>query len=284
MSDLPPEVAAALARVDDLVEKFDMHPDPTVRDRVIALLNGIDVVHRAGIRALMDLVVELGAGERAIADPCVRMLVDLYELDKTEARITAVLDSVREHIQDHGGQLEVVETGSEVVHIKVASLGHSCDGTALREVAERELREQLADLSRIVVDDADPPVAPGNFVPLTSLRLRRRSTLAWHNALAASELPPGTMRGVLLDELAVLVANVKGEYVAYHDRCPGSSLPLHGGTLEGDILACPWHHCQFDIRDGRRLDERRAGGNLERIAVRAEQGRLEIGLPVEEFA
>lgn len=278
--ELPAEVSAALARLDDLVEKFEMHPDPTVRDRVFALLNAIDVIHRAGLRAFMAELFGAGVGEHALDHPSIRLLVDLYDLQTGHARVNAVVEAVRDHVQEHGGLMEIMELGKDLVHIQVSSLGHMCEGLDLRDVVEREIRTQMPDVARVVIDNADPPVSPHNFVPLTSLRLRTRPTLIWRDALAAEEVPPGTARGVLsAGELSVLVANVDGQYVAYQNRCPGSALPLHGGSIEGTTLICPWHRCRFDLREGHRLDERRSAGNLERIAVMVDNGELRIGIP-----
>ena len=87
------------------------------------------------------------------------------------------------------------------------------------------------------------------------------------------------MRGVLIGDVSVQLANVDGQDVAYHGRCPGSALPLHGGMVDGAVLVCPWHRCRFDLRDGRRLDEHRPDGNLEHVALSLDQDELRIGIP-----
>ena len=42
-SELPTELAAAIDRLDQLVTRFEAHPDPAVKDRVFELLMGNDV-------------------------------------------------------------------------------------------------------------------------------------------------------------------------------------------------------------------------------------------------
>ena len=281
-TELPSEVAAALARLDDLVEKFDMHPDASVKDRVTALLKAVDTIHRAGLRELAQQLASTGLTPRALEQPSVRLLFDLYELDNGRARIDAVLEAVREHVEDHGGQMEVVEGGQRLVRLRVSGLGHTCDGLPMTQVVEREIRDQLPDLERLEVENADPPVPPANFVPLTNLRLRTRPRLAWRSVLSADELPSGTLRGVIAGSASVLLANLEGSVVAYRNRCPGSPLPLHGGTLEGTSLVCPWHHCRFDLRNGQRLDERRPGGSLESVPLTIEHGELRVGVSESE--
>jgi nitrite reductase/ring-hydroxylating ferredoxin subunit/Fe-S cluster biogenesis protein NfuA len=281
---LPPGVDAALKRLDDLVEKFEMHPDPSVKDRVTALLKAVDTIHRAGLTELSQLLDSAELTGRALERPSVRLLFDLYDLDDGRARIDAVLEAVREHVEDHGGQMEVVQGDQHLVRLRVSGLGHTCEGLPMTQVVEREIRDQLPDLPRLEVENADPPVPPSNFVPLGSLRLRTRPNLVWHAVSAASELSPGTLRGVFVGSASVLLATLDGSVLAYRNRCPGSPLPLHGGSLEGSTLVCPWHHCRFDLRTGSRLDENRQGGPLESVPVSVEQGEVRIGVPDGEAA
>ena len=65
----------------------------------------------------------------------------------------------------------------------------------------------------------------------------------------------------------VVVFNVKGEYLALLDRCPHQGGSLCRGKLvglvesdapgryrytrQGEIIRCPWHGWEFDLRTGR---------------------------------
>ena len=91
--------------------------------------------------------------------------------------------------------------------------------------------------------------------------------MARHVVAAASELPPGTRKRCLIDGKAVLVLNIKGELFAVSDTCPHRGASLSGGVLtgqvvsqgpgqysyarQGEILRCPWHAWEFDVRTGR---------------------------------
>ena len=72
----------ALARLDELVESFETDPDPIVHGRALELLQCVDAVHRAGLTRLASYLDDLGgtARERAVADPAVRLLLELYDL------------------------------------------------------------------------------------------------------------------------------------------------------------------------------------------------------------
>lgn len=72
----------AVAQLDEMVESFEHDPEPTVRERAMTLLQAVDAVHRPGIERLAALLEAAGptVRARALADPAVRLLLELYEL------------------------------------------------------------------------------------------------------------------------------------------------------------------------------------------------------------
>jgi len=87
-----------------------------------------------------------------------------------------------------------------------------------------------------------------------------------HVIAPVDELPPGTRKFLTIDERPIAIFNIKGEFFGLLNRCPhqGAALcegPLIGlaqssdpGEIEytrlGEILRCPWHGWEFDIRTG----------------------------------
>ncbi len=67
------------------------------------------------------------------------------------------------------------------------------------------------------------------------------------------DVPPGAMVVVELDGHLICLANVDGELAAFEDDCTHVGGPLDEGELEGEVLTCPWHLAQFNIRTGRVL-------------------------------
>ncbi len=67
---------------------------------------------------------------------------------------------------------------------------------------------------------------------------------------ATIEVSPGEMRQFDLKEEEVLVVNLNGQLYCLEGRCSHAGAPLYEGALEGDILTCPWHYSQFNVRDG----------------------------------
>jgi nitrite reductase/ring-hydroxylating ferredoxin subunit len=88
-----------------------------------------------------------------------------------------------------------------------------------------------------------------------------------HVVAREDEVPPGTRLRVVIDNQPILVLNIKGELFALADRCPHRGGSLADGILTGlvtsrapgeicyeragEILRCPWHQWEFDVRTGR---------------------------------
>ncbi|NUR96952.1 MAG: Rieske 2Fe-2S domain-containing protein [Kribbellaceae bacterium] len=91
----------------------------------------------------------------------------------------------------------------------------------------------------------------------------------------AAELPPGSSTVVYPDRVksGIGVFNVDGEYYALKNTCPHMGGPLCKGTVRGtsaaevtpdaqpevrweragEIVSCPWHHWEFEIKTGRTI-------------------------------
>ena len=65
-----------------------------------------------------------------------------------------------------------------------------------------------------------------------------------------AEVPPGELKLVELEGEPVAVANVGGQIFAIGAECTHAGGPLDEGYLEDDILTCPWHGGQFNVRTG----------------------------------
>jgi len=88
-----------------------------------------------------------------------------------------------------------------------------------------------------------------------------------HLVARASEIAPGERKIVQVEGRSIGVFNIGGEYFALRNVCPHQGAPLCLGQLtgtalpsrpgeyrwarEGEILVCPWHAWEFDVRTGR---------------------------------
>ena len=83
----------------------------------------------------------------------------------------------------------------------------------------------------------------------------------------AADLPPGSRRLISAGGKAIVIFNIKGELFALSDKCPHRGASLSNGVLTGlvtsngpgdytyskagEIIRCPWHQWEFDVRTGR---------------------------------
>ncbi len=65
-----------------------------------------------------------------------------------------------------------------------------------------------------------------------------------------SDIPSGTMRGFSPGGRQILVANVGGEFYAIDAVCSHMAGYLPAGRLDGKIVTCPVHGCQYDVTTG----------------------------------
>lgn len=91
--------------------------------------------------------------------------------------------------------------------------------------------------------------------------------MAKHVIAALSEFPAGSRRLVEVAGRPIVVFNINGEFFALANRCPHQGGSLFAGRLtgltearepgryrysrRGEILRCPWHGWEFDVRTGK---------------------------------
>jgi nitrite reductase/ring-hydroxylating ferredoxin subunit len=67
---------------------------------------------------------------------------------------------------------------------------------------------------------------------------------------SASEVPPGEMKIVEVNETEVVLANIDGKIVCFSNACTHHGGPMGEGMLEGDVVECPFHAGQFNAVTG----------------------------------
>ena len=90
--------------------------------------------------------------------------------------------------------------------------------------------------------------------------------MARHVVAPAAEVPVGGSKVFTVHGREIAVFNVDGEFFALLNRCPHEGAPLCQGirvgllesdepgeyrlSRDGEILRCPWHGWEFDLRTG----------------------------------
>lgn len=273
-----------LDEVHELIAALESHPDPRVGAQVAALLQRIDAVHRTALTHLMSAVHSMGGDafiNRLTANAAVRLLLMSYDLVAVDRRIQTeeALDLVRSHLHAHGVDVELLEVVGSVVYARLHGLESAgIAPAAVQRDLEEALRTGLLGFQELVLGERRPAAGPpAAFVSLGGVRRAQRPV--YRRVLAASELPPGGLRGVEVDGVPILIANVDGEFYAVQNRCGDSPLPLEFSVLEGGEVRCSWHGCRYDVRTGTRLDG--AGERLAVYPVAVADGEIRVAVGVE---
>jgi nitrite reductase/ring-hydroxylating ferredoxin subunit len=111
-----------------------------------------------------------------------------------------------------------------------------------------------------------------------------------HELFPLGDLPPGQMRSVQVDKVAIVVARTAdGELHALRDVCSHHGARLSRGRLERLVEAsetgnytlsdryairCPWHGFEFDLASGRCAAD--AGQRVRSYPVTVENGMVVV--------
>lgn len=92
-----------------------------------------------------------------------------------------------------------------------------------------------------------------------------------HVVATAQEIPEGGRKLVTVRGRPIAIFNLKGEYFGMLNRCPHQGGPMCEGLITGlrqarepgdyvysragEIVRCPWHGWEFDIRTGQSFCE-----------------------------
>jgi len=76
----------------------------------------------------------------------------------------------------------------------------------------------------------------------------------WSRVASATDLKPGSVRQVLVDDEPVCLARVDDEFLAVSDVCSHEYVMLSGGWLEDDEIECPQHGSKFSLRTGEAIN------------------------------
>jgi nitrite reductase/ring-hydroxylating ferredoxin subunit len=109
-------------------------------------------------------------------------------------------------------------------------------------------------------------VSPRNDSP------QQGGTHNWLRALAASKLPEGQRRTVVVGGHTVVLFNSHSRLFAVDNRCPHMGFPLDRGTVRDCILTCHWHHARFDLETGGTFDQ--WADDVRVFPVRIENGAV----------
>jgi 3-phenylpropionate/trans-cinnamate dioxygenase ferredoxin subunit len=123
--------------------------------------------------------------------------------------------------------------------------------------------------------------------------------MARYIVATTSEIPPGERKLVEVAGRSIGVFNIGGEFFALRNRCPHQGGPLCEGkqlglvesdrpgeyqySRPGEMLRCPWHGWEFDLRTGQSwFDPRQVRVRSYPVSVQPGTPGLERGPYVAE--
>ncbi len=99
----------------------------------------------------------------------------------------------------------------------------------------------------------------------------------WHPVAAQNDIPIGEMLAREVGGASVVVYNVEGDLYATDNICSHAYALLSDGWLEGDVIECPLHGGQFDVKTGRAMGDP-VTCDLRVFPVRLRDGHIEVHL------
>jgi nitrite reductase/ring-hydroxylating ferredoxin subunit len=74
--------------------------------------------------------------------------------------------------------------------------------------------------------------------------------MALTKVAVADDLKPGQVMEVSSGDRTFALCNTDGEIHCLDGTCPHAGGPLGEGTLQGDMLVCPWHGWEYNAKTG----------------------------------
>jgi len=290
-------------RVQDLQARLELSGEEATRALAEELVSAIVQMYGAGLERIVGSLMQDGAdGERFAAsladDELVATLLLIHDLHPVplEQRVQDALDSVRPYMESHGGNVELLslEHGVARIHLRGSCSDCSASSVTLELAIKQALEEAAPDLEGLEVEGMAPRTAGGPGLPMVTGMAPAVPTAptgmdlpmvmstppvapSWFDVDSVGELADGSLAAVSVAGSDLVVANVEGTLLAYHDRCAGCGTPLHTGLLTAGALACPGCARSFFLpRAGRSMDDDPV--QLEPVPLLREQGRVKVAL------
>jgi len=93
----------------------------------------------------------------------------------------------------------------------------------------------------------------------------------------ATDILPGQIREIQLQGATIAVANVGGEFHAISNTCLHRGGPLGQGSLQGNVVTCPWHGWSVDVTSGKVTHNQTAQVACYLVELRGEDVYVDIG-------
>lgn len=175
----------------------------------------------------------LGLGLIGAVGAAATGLTDWQDIDPPARRIGLVHGLLNvASVVLFGSSLVARRRGARSTGRSLAALGYAVS------VAAAHLGGNLVYEQKVGVDHTAPEKLPEDFTPV----------------LSESSLEEGKPVRAEHNGTPILLVRRGAHIYALAETCSHLGGPLSEGTLDGDIIQCPWHGSRFSIRDGHVVD------------------------------
>lgn len=91
-----------------------------------------------------------------------------------------------------------------------------------------------------------------------------------------SDLSPGSARSVEVNGKTIALFNVQGTVYATDNTCLHEGGPLSEGVLQGEVIVCPWHQWEYNVRTGEVIGD--SSSKLGTYPVQVEDNQIKVAV------
>src|SRR6202050_3016037 len=101
--------------------------------------------------------------------------------------------------------------------------------------------------------------------------------MAFVRAARKDDIPAGKIYEFQVGGQAIAIANIAGKFHAINSVCAHEGGPLGEGELDGTVVTCPWHAWQYDVTNGKVVQNAAGGVDWCPVGVRRRDGVVDRG-------
>ncbi len=261
MSHAKPQPGAAI--VESLVAEIKSFEgaianwDESQKLVVEGLKKSIEALHKEALARLIRSLKQesMSALRHAVEDEVVYALLRYHGLIKPpqaplESRVQRALNEVRQGLQSHNGDVELVAIEPpDTVKVKLLGTCSSCPSSTLtlKEGIEQTIKKYCPEIERVEAVAESATAAKVNYSTSPFSGDRDKD---WIALTTVNAIPRDGILAVDAEGLKLIIGRLGDRVIAYHNSCSHLAMPIDRGQVKDGILSCPFHSFQYRLETG----------------------------------